>query len=69
MGTVGVPDRYRVPKEGEIVEVRYLYCYPGEEGKLIQAKYFGKIRDDIARGDCSVSQLKLKADESDPTEF
>ncbi len=68
MGTVGVPDRYRVPKEGEIVEVRYLYCYPGEEGKLIQAKYFGKIRDDVARGDCSVSQLKLKADESDPNE-
>jgi bifunctional non-homologous end joining protein LigD len=68
MGTVGVPDRYRVPKEGEIVEVRYLYCYPGEEGKLIQAKYFGKIRDDVARGDCSVSQLKLRADESDPTE-
>jgi ATP-dependent DNA ligase len=23
MGTVGVPDRYRLPKEGEIVEVQY----------------------------------------------
>jgi hypothetical protein len=23
MGTVGVPDRYRLPKEGETVEVQY----------------------------------------------
>ena len=64
MGTVGVPDRYRLPKEGEIVEVQYLYCHPGPEGKLIQAKYFGKLRDDIAHAECCVSQLKLKADES-----
>ena len=68
MGTVGVPERYALPREGQIVEIRYLYCHPGADGKLIQAKYFGKIRDDVARGDCSVSQLKLKADESDPTE-
>ena len=55
MGTVGVPERYRLPKEGEIVEVRYLYCHPGPEGKLIQSKYFGQVRDDIERTDCSVS--------------
>src|SRR5579859_2999223 len=61
MGTVGVPDRYRLPKEGEIVEVQYLYCHPGPDGKLIQAKYFGKVRDDIEIGECSVSQLKAKA--------
>ena len=47
MGTVGVPERYRLPKDGEIVEVRYLYCHPGPEGKLIQAKYFGQVRDDV----------------------
>jgi hypothetical protein len=47
---------------------QYLYCHPGAEGKLIQAKYFGTIRNDVALGDCSVNQLKLKADESDPTE-
>jgi bifunctional non-homologous end joining protein LigD len=68
MGTVGVPERYALPREGQIVEIRYLYCHPGADGKLIQAKYFGKIRDDVARGDCSVNQLKIKADESDPTE-
>jgi hypothetical protein len=67
MGTVGVPERYAIPHDGQIVEIRYLYCHPGADGKLIQAKYFGKIRGDVARGDCSVSQLKLKADESDPT--
>ena len=68
MGTVGVPDRYRIPKEGEIVEVQYLYCHPGAEGKLIQAEYFGKVRDDIEIAECSVSQLKVKANDSDPIE-
>jgi bifunctional non-homologous end joining protein LigD len=68
MGTVGVPERYALPREGQIVEIRYLYCHPGADGKLIQAKYFGKIRNDVAIGDCSVSQLTLKADDSDPTE-
>jgi bifunctional non-homologous end joining protein LigD len=69
MGAVGVPDRYRLPKEGEIVEVQYLYCHPGPDGKLIQAKYFGKVRDDIEIAECSVSQLKVKANDSDPTEL
>jgi ATP-dependent DNA ligase len=64
MGTVGVPDRYRLPKEGEIVEVQYLYCHPGAEGKLIQAKYFGKVRGDIEAIECTVTQLKVKADDS-----
>jgi hypothetical protein len=68
MGTVGVPDRYRLPKEGEIVEVQYLYCHPGSDGKLIQAKYFGKVRDDIEIAECGVSQLKVKASDSDPVE-
>ena len=56
MGTVGVPERYALPREGQIVEIRYLYCHPGADGKLIQAKYFGKIRNDVALGDCSVNQ-------------
>ena len=68
MGSVGVPDRYRLPKEGEIVEVHYLYCHPGAEGKLIQAKYFGKVREDIQPAECTVSQLKVKADDNGLTE-
>jgi len=65
MGTVGVPERYSLPKDGEIVEVRYLYCHPGSEGKLIQAKYFGQVRDDIERIECSVSQLRFKGNEEE----
>jgi bifunctional non-homologous end joining protein LigD len=68
MGTVGVPDRYPLPRLEQIVEVRYLYCHPGPEGKLIQAKYFGKVRDDVALADCCVSQLKVKAGDSEQTE-
>jgi len=68
MGTVGVPDRYRLPKEGEIVEVQYLYCHPGAEGKLIQAKYFGKVRDDIRLAECCISQLKVKSNDTEPAD-
>jgi bifunctional non-homologous end joining protein LigD len=68
MGTVGVPDRYPLPSVEQVVEVRYLYCHPGPDGKLMQAKYFGKVRDDVEHAECSVSQLKLKADDSEPTE-
>jgi hypothetical protein len=68
MGTVGVPDRYPLPRVEQIVEVRYLYCHPGAEGKVIQAKYFGKVRDDIEIAECTVSQLKVKAGDGEPTE-
>jgi bifunctional non-homologous end joining protein LigD len=68
MGTVGVPDRYPLPKVEQVVEVRYLYCYPGPEGKLVQAKYFGKVRDDIAVTECTVAQLKFKASDDEPDE-
>jgi hypothetical protein len=44
------------------------YCHPGPDGKLIQAKYFGKVRDDIRLPECTVSQLKVKSTDSDPTE-
>ena len=68
MGTVGVTDRYPLPRVEQIVEARYLYCHPGPEGKLIQQKYFGRVRDDVTLADCCVSQLKVKAGESEPTE-
>jgi len=68
MGMVGVPDRYPLPRVEQVVEVRYLYCHPGPDGKLIQAKYFGKVRDDIALNECSVRQLKLKASDGESSE-
>jgi hypothetical protein len=46
----------------------YLYCHPGPDGRVIQAKYFGKVRDDIETAECGVSQLKVKANDSDPIE-
>jgi bifunctional non-homologous end joining protein LigD len=68
MGTVGVPDRYPLPRVEQIVEVRYLYCHPGAEGKLIQAKYFGKVRDDIRLAECCISQLKVKSNDTEPAD-
>jgi hypothetical protein len=68
MGTVGVPDRYPLPRVEQVVEVRYLYCHPGPEGKLIQAKYFGKVRTDVDLSECTVSQLKLKVAGGEPPE-
>src|SRR6266403_466394 len=68
MGTVGVPDRYPLPRVEQVVEVRYLYCHPGPEGKLIQAKYFGRVRDDVRLAECTVSQLKFKANDGEPVE-
>ena len=65
MGTVGVPDRYPLPNVEQVVEIRYLYCHPGPDGKLIQAKYFGKVRDDVAVAECTVGQLKFKADDDE----
>jgi len=63
MGTVGVPDRYPVPSVEQVVEVQYLYCHPGPDGKLMRAKYLGKVRADIDLAECLLSQLKLKAEE------
>ena len=61
----------RIPSElasvEKIVEVRYLYCHLGRDGKLIQTKYFGEVRD-IEHPDCYVSQLKKKADDNEATE-
>lgn len=60
MGSVGVPDKYELPKDGDIIEVRYLYRHHGIEGKLIQAKFFGKVRNDVRREDCIPEQFRLK---------
>ena len=47
-----------IPPAGTIVEVRYLYAYPG--GRLYQPVYLGP-RDDVPPVACSMSQLKIKA--------
>lgn len=58
VGNVTIPPNHAIPPPGQIVEVRYLYAYPG--GSLFQPVYLG-ARDDVAREECVLSQLKLKA--------
>lgn len=43
IGNVSVPPNYELPKIGDLVEVKYLYYFPG--GSLFQPQYLG-IRDD-----------------------
>ncbi len=60
IGNVTIPANYNIPNVGAIVEVIYLYCHLGDEGKLYQTKYKG-MRDDQDESDCKLSQIKFKA--------
>jgi bifunctional non-homologous end joining protein LigD len=57
VGSVTIPPNQPIPPAGEIVEVRYLYAYPG--GCLYQPVFLG-VRDDIAAEFCTLNQLKFK---------
>ena len=56
-GNVTIPPNHTVPSIGDIVEVEYLYAYPG--GSLYQPVYRGQ-RNDLELNDCTFSQLKYK---------
>ena len=58
VGNVTVPPNQAIPKAGSVVEVRYLYAYPG--GSLFQPVCLGP-RDDIEPVACTLGQLKYKA--------
>ena len=58
VGNVAVPSCQPIPRAGCVVEVRYLYAYPG--GSLFQPVCLGQ-RDDIEPDACTLSQLKYKA--------
>ena len=62
VGNVTIPPNQAVPLAGTVVEVRYLYAYPG--GSLYQPVYLGQ-RDDIDREDCRLAQLKYRANGED----
>ncbi len=62
VGNVTVPANQAVPTAGKVIEVRYLYAYPG--GALFQPVYLG-LRDDVTANDCRLLQLKYRA-ENDP---
>ena len=57
VGNVTIPPNFDVPAAGDLVEVEYLYAYPG--GSLFQPVYRGQ-RTDLDRADCCISQLKYK---------
>ena len=59
VGNVTIPANQVVPNAGQIVEVRYLYAYPG--GSLYQPVCRG-VRDDIPITACSIAQLKYRAE-------
>lgn len=56
-GNVAIPPNKNVPTVGAVVEIKYLYAYPGS---LYQPVYLG-VRDDIRPEECLVSQIKFKA--------
>jgi bifunctional non-homologous end joining protein LigD len=60
VGNATVYSNQDLPNPGEIVEVKYLYYYPG--GSLFQPVLLG-VRDDIQPDDCKLSKLKAKREE------
>jgi bifunctional non-homologous end joining protein LigD len=62
VGNVTVYPNQQVPTPGTIVEVRYLYYFPG--GSLFQPVLLGE-RDDMTIEDCTLSQLKEKRETAD----
>lgn len=57
VGNVTIPSNFTMPHPGDLVEVRYLYAYPG--GSLFQPVYLGP-RTDQTNPD-NYSSLKFKA--------
>lgn len=55
VGNCTIPANHDIPKQGDIVEVEYLYAYRG--GSLYQPIYLGP-RDDIDTDRCNSAQLK-----------
>ena len=54
VGNVTIPANHAIPKDGEVVEVRYLYYFKG--GSLFQPVYLG-ARDDVLPSECVISQI------------
>ncbi len=57
VGNVTIAVNKEIPKEGAVIEVRYLYAYKG--GSLYQPTFLN-VRTDIEAQECVLSQLKYK---------
>ena len=60
VGNVTIPPNHAIPKMGTVIEARYLYAHR-ESGSIYQPVYLGE-RSDIPAEDCTVDQLKYKAE-------
>lgn len=59
VGNVTIRNSRTVVKEGDVVEVRYLYAHRG--GSLVQP-FMIRVRDDVGPNACLISQLKYKGE-------
>ena len=59
-GNVTIPPNHPIPQMGTVIEARYLYAHR-ESGSIYQPVYLGE-RSDIPAEDCTVDQLKYKAE-------
>jgi len=57
LGSVTIPPNFEIPEAGAVVEVRYLYAFPG--GALCQPLFLGQ-RDDTLASECGADQLVFK---------
>jgi bifunctional non-homologous end joining protein LigD len=56
VGNVTIPPNHSIPEPGQIVDVRYLYAYPG--GSLYQPTYLGIRTDKDVPDDLSILKWK-----------
>jgi bifunctional non-homologous end joining protein LigD len=62
MGKCTIPPNKEIPKEGQLVEVQYLYAYKG--GAIFQPVYIGE-RTDSDLTDATIKQLVYKAEDDE----
>jgi len=62
VGSVTIPPNKKIPRFGQVVEVRYLYAFRG--GSIFQPVYLG-VRSDIDPAECVLGQLKFKAEKEE----
>jgi bifunctional non-homologous end joining protein LigD len=63
IGNVTIPANFPIPPAGALVEVRYLYAYPG--GALYQPVYLGPRTDQTLPDDVSTLKFKQGTDDDD----
>ncbi|MBB5030526.1 WGR domain-containing protein [Prosthecobacter vanneervenii] len=59
-GNVTIPPNHDIPEVGAVVDCRYLYAFK-ESGSIYQPVFLGP-RGDIRAEECTISQLKYKAE-------